>query len=48
LQRAGGSHGHAGRRAADAALEMIALFDSIEHHAPPQRGSTELAEARRR
>ena len=29
LERIGGSHGHAGERAADAAMEMIALFDRI-------------------
>ena len=30
LDRVGGSHGHAGERAADAAIEMIALLDSIK------------------
>jgi 6,7-dimethyl-8-ribityllumazine synthase len=29
LERTGGKHGHAGRRAADAAAEMMALADSI-------------------
>jgi 6,7-dimethyl-8-ribityllumazine synthase len=29
--RAGGAHGHAGEKAAEAALEMIAVLERIKH-----------------
>jgi 6,7-dimethyl-8-ribityllumazine synthase len=37
LDRTGGSHGHVGRRAADAAVEMIAVFESIKRDTPAPR-----------
>jgi 6,7-dimethyl-8-ribityllumazine synthase len=38
LDRAGGSHGHAGERAADAAVEMIALVEKVRRDKDKVRG----------
>jgi 6,7-dimethyl-8-ribityllumazine synthase len=42
-QRIGGSHGHAGERAAEAALEMIALTARLAAAAPLAGGSADVA-----
>lgn len=43
LARAGGSHGHAGQRAADAAVEMVAVLEAIRGSQPRSRPSARWA-----